>query len=134
MKYDDQYGKWDLDHNLGNHTLANTFRVRQLDSQGNLLHLFGQCACGREDGARTAIGRYEDGGSYVLAVGQFLEDMYYSAVTSLSRQIVYLRPFQFIIYDRGGISDKTFDQYEAFHFPSNPVEVAAPAPGRAASM
>ena len=95
---------------------------------------------------RTKIGRFEDGGSYVLTVGQFLEDMYYpfrdpatgqaticsgasSAVTSLSRQIVYLRPSQFIVYDRSGICDASLDQYLAFHFPANPVEVAAPAPG-----
>ena len=50
-------------------------------------------------------------------------------MTSLSREIVYLRPSQFVIYDRSGISDKSFDQYEAFHFPSNPVEVTSPGPG-----
>ena len=94
----------------------------------------------------ATIGRFEDGGSYVLTVGQFLEDMYYpfrnpdtgqaticsgasSAVTSLSRQIVYLRPSQFVVYDRSGICDASLDQYLAFHFPANPVEVTAPAPG-----
>ena len=129
LKYDDEFGNWDVDHNIGNRSLYNTFQVRQLDAQGNLLQPFGQSSSQRSDGARTTISRYEDGGSYVLATGQFLEDMYYSAVTSLSRQIVYLRPSQFIIYDRSGISDKSFDQYEAFHFPANPVEVTAPAPG-----
>jgi hypothetical protein len=129
LKYDDQFGNWDVNHNIGNRSLYNTFQVRQLDAQGNLLKPFGQSSRQRSDGARTNISRYEDGGSYVLATGQFLEDMYYSAVTSLSRQIVYLRPSQFIVYDRSGISDKSFDQYEAFHFPANPVEVTAPAPG-----
>jgi hypothetical protein len=146
LKYDDQYGNWSANHSIGNRTLYNTFQVRQLDSQGNLVTSYGQGAFGRADGARTKIGRFEDGGSYVLAVGQFLEDMYYpfhnpatgqpticpgasSAVTSLSRQIVYLRPSQFIIYDRSGVCDKSLDQYEAFHFPANPVEVAAPAAG-----
>ncbi len=52
-----------------------------------------------------------------------------SAVTSLSRQIVYLRPSQFVVYDRSGICDASLDQYLAFHFPANPVEVTAPAPG-----
>ena len=146
LKYDDQYGNWSLNHAIGNRTLYNTFQVRQLDSQGNLVTSYGQGAFGRADGARTKIGRFEDGGSYVLTVGQFLEDMYYpfhdpatgqpticagatSAVTSLSRQIVYLRPSQFAIYDRSGVCDKSLDQYEAFHFPANPVEVAAPATG-----
>jgi len=129
LKYDDQFGNWDVDHNIGNRSLYNTFQVRQLDAQGNLLKPFGQSSNQRSDGVRTKISRYEDGGSYVLATGQFLEDMYYSAVTSLSRQILYLRPSQFIVYDRSGISDKSFDQYEAFHFPANPVEVTAPGPG-----
>lgn len=53
-------------------------------------------------------------------------DLYYSAVTSLSREIVYL---QFVIYDRSGVSDKSFDQYEAFQLPANPVEVTSPEAG-----
>jgi hypothetical protein len=52
-----------------------------------------------------------------------------SAVTTLTRQIVYLRPSRFVIYDRSGVCDKSLDQYEAFHFPANPVEVTAPATG-----
>jgi hypothetical protein len=146
LKFDDQYGNWSLSHDIGNRTLYNTLQVRQLDAQGNLVAPYGQGAFGRADGARTKVGRFEDGGPYVLAVGQFLEDMYYplhnpatglptvcagtsSPLTSLSRQIVYLRPSQFVVYDRSGVCDKSLDQYEAFHFPANPVEAAAPAPG-----
>src|ERR1051325_5724620 len=144
--FDDRYGNWSADHNIGNRTLYNTFQVRQLDAQGNLVAPYGQSSRQRSDGARTRIGRFEDGGSYVLTVAQFLEDMYYpfhnpatgqpticsgapSAVTSLSRQIVYLRPSQFVVYDRSGICDASLDQYLAFHFPANPVEVTAPGPG-----
>src|SRR5258705_8362802 len=99
---------------------------------------YGQWAMGRDDGARTKIGRYEYGGSYVLSVGQFLEDMYrpfqticagQPPVTSWARQIVYLRPSQFVIYDRTGICNSSLDQYLAFHFPSNPVEVTGGAAG-----
>ena len=146
LKFDDQFGNWGADHNIGNRTLYNTFQVRQLDGQGNLVAPFGQSSAQRSDGVRTAVGRFEDGGSYVLSVGTHLEDMYYpfhdpatgqpticsgapSAVTTLTRQIVYLRPSLFVIYDRSGICDKSLDQYEAFHFPANPVEVTAPAPG-----
>jgi len=129
LGFDDRYGNWDVDRNIGNRSLNNTFQVRQLDAQGNLLQPFGQSSSQRSDGARTTVSRFEDGGSYVLTVGQFLEDMYYTAVSSLSRQIVYLRPSQFVIYDRSVITDKSFDQYEAFHFPTNPVEVASPGPG-----
>ncbi len=136
--YDDRFGNWDVDHTLGNRILYNTFQVRHLDPQGGILDNYGEWALQRSDGVRTQIGRYEDGGSYVLAVGQFLEDMYRpfhticagrSPITSWSRQIVYLRPSQFVVYDRTGICDASLDQYLAFHFPSNPVEVTAPAPG-----
>jgi hypothetical protein len=144
--FDDRFGNWSTDHNIGNRRLYNTFQVRQVDSQGNLVSPFGQSSAQRSDGARTKIGRYEDGGSYVLSVGQFLEDMYYpfknpatgqsticsgapSAVTTLSREIVYLRPSQFVVYDRSGICDASLDQYLAFHFAANPVEVTAPGPG-----
>ncbi len=144
--FDDRYGNWSLNHAIGNRTFFNTFQVRQLDGQGNLVAPYGQSSAQRSDGVRTKIGRFEDGGSYVLAVGQFLEDMYYpfhdpatgqpticsgaaSAVTSLSRQIVYLRPSQFVVYDRSTICDASLDQYLAFHFPANPMEVTAPAPG-----
>jgi hypothetical protein len=50
-------------------------------------------------------------------------------VTSWSRQILYLRPSQFVVYDRTGICNSSLDQYLAFHFPANPVEVTAPAAG-----
>jgi hypothetical protein len=146
LKFADQYGNWSTDHSIGNRTFYNTFQVRQLDSVSNLVAPYGQSSRQRSDGARTKVGRFEDGGSYVFVVGQFLEDMYYplhnpatgqpticsgapSAVTTMSRQIVYLRPSQFVIYDRTKVCDKSLDQYEAFHFPANPVEVAAPAPG-----
>jgi hypothetical protein len=146
VTYDDRYGNWSADHNIGNRILYNTFQVRQLDGSGNLVAPYGQAARQRTDDVRTEISRFEDGGSYVLTVGQFLEDMYYpfhnpatgqsticgnanSAVTSLSREIVYLRPSQFVVYDRSGICDASLDQYLAFHFQANPVEVAAPAPG-----
>ncbi|MBZ5602288.1 MAG: hypothetical protein LAO79_08280 [Acidobacteriia bacterium] len=138
LEYDDRFGNWDADHSTGNRVLVNTFQVRHLDSTGGVLDHYGQWATQRSDGARTRIGRYEDGGSYVLSVGQFLEDMYrpfqticadVSPITSWSRQVVYLRPSQFVVYDRTGICDASLDQYLAFHFSANPVEVAAPVQG-----
>lgn len=77
MTFDDRYGNWSVDHNIGNRTLYNTFQVRQLDAQGNLVAPYGQSSRQRSEGARTQISRFEDGGSYVLTVAQFLEDMYY---------------------------------------------------------
>ena len=138
LTYDDRFGNWDADHTVGNRILYNTFQVRHLNSAGGILDHYGEWATQRTDGARTKIGRYEDGGPYVLATGQYLEDMYRpfqticagrSPITSWSRQIVYLRPSQFVVFDRTGICDASLDQYLAFHFSANPVEVTAPAPG-----
>jgi hypothetical protein len=56
--------------------MYNMFQVRHIDSSGRILDNYGQWAGQRDDGVRTKIGRFEDGGSYVLTVGQFLEDMY----------------------------------------------------------
>ncbi|HLJ48142.1 MAG TPA: hypothetical protein VKU01_19140 [Bryobacteraceae bacterium] len=146
LTFDDRYGNWSASHNIGNRILYNTFQVRQLDSSGNLVAPYGQSAAQRSDGVRTKVGEFEDGGSYVLAVGQFLGDMYYpfhnpdtgqpticpganSAVTSLTREVLYLRPSQFIVYDRSTTCDASLDQYLAFHFAANPVEVTPPAVG-----
>jgi hypothetical protein len=138
VTYDDRFGNWDIDHTLGNRILYNTFQVRNVDSSGGVLDNYGQWAVARADGVRTQISRFEDGGSYVLAVGQFLEDMYRpfqnvcagsSPVTSWSRQILYLRPSQYLVYDRTGVCNGSLDRYLAFHFPANPVEVTSPGPG-----
>ncbi|HXA51553.1 MAG TPA: hypothetical protein VNV86_14650 [Candidatus Acidoferrum sp.] len=56
--YDDRFGNWDVDHTLGNRTFYNTFQVRHLDAQGGVMDNYGQWAMGRDDGARTKIGRY----------------------------------------------------------------------------
>jgi len=131
LNFDDRYGNWDVDHNIGKSQVStNTFQVRQLDSQGNLLHPFGQSSSQRSDGARTKVSRFEDGGSYVLTVGQFLEDMYYSAVTFVDPADCLPPSVAVSLFTTGAaFSDKTFDQYEAFHFPSNPVEVTGQATG-----
>ncbi len=74
--YDDSFGNSDIDPTLGNRRFFNTFQVRHVDASGNILDAFGQWALQRTDGVRTKISRYEDGGSYVMALGQNIEDMY----------------------------------------------------------
>jgi hypothetical protein len=138
LTYDDRFSNWETNHALGNRILYNTFQVRHTDGGGQILDNYGQWAIQRDDGARTRVARHEDGGAYVLTVGQYLEDMYRpfhticagsSPVTQWSRQIVYLRPSQFVVYDRTGVCDASLDQYLAFHFPGTPVETTAPATG-----
>jgi hypothetical protein len=136
-QYDDSFGNWDIDHTLGNRRFFNTCQVRHVDASGNILEPFGQWALTRAEGVHTQLSRYEDGGSYVLALGQNIEDIYRpfqaicgtKPVTSWSRQILYLRPSQFVVYDRTAICNASLDQYMAFHFPGAPTEVTAPACG-----
>jgi hypothetical protein len=78
------------------------------------------------------VASFEDGGTYVALRADRIEDMYRRfdagpAVASWSRQIVYLRPGRFIVYDRTTSGDAAYDQYLAFHFPANPVAGAAPS-------
>jgi hypothetical protein len=133
-QYDDSYGNWDVDHTLGNRRFFDTFQVRHVDGSGNILDNFGQWALTRADGVRTHLAAYEDAGLYVMARGEKLEDMYrpfqticsgVSPVSSFSRQIVYLRPTQFVVYDRTGVCNASLDQYLAFHFPAPPVNVSS---------
>jgi hypothetical protein len=95
---------------------------------------YGQAAyTAEDDGAQTHVAAYEDGGSYVLTLATQLEDMYRPDPTSnpqvavWSREIVYLRPNRFVVYDRTTSGNAADDQFLAFHFPANPVAVTAPA-------
>jgi hypothetical protein len=139
MVYNDWFGNWDDDHTLGNKRLFNTFQVRHVNAKGDILDEYGQTEQARSDGARTEIGGFEDAGTYVFALGKFIEDMYMpfqticasdpSPVSSFSRQVVYLRPSRFVVYDRTTICDASLDQYLAFHFAGSPVKATAPAAG-----
>lgn len=136
--FDDLLGNSSLGEFYGNRRMYNTFQVRKTDAAGKSTVTYGQWQAQRSDGARTQVSRFEDGGSYVLSVGRYLEDMYrplgtmcggLSPVSAWSRQILYLRPSQFVVYDRTGICDTSLDQYMAFHFPANPVEVGTATAG-----
>src|SRR5262249_37458828 len=122
LTYNDRWGNFDPNTEFGTRKYHNTFQVRHLDATGHAAESFGEVPPARSDGARTQVSRYEDGGSYVVAVGQYLEDMYRRfqsicvgkpSITSWSREIVYLRPSQFVVYDRTGVCDSSLDQYLA---------------------
>jgi len=48
-------------------------------------------------------------------------------VLSWAREIVYLRPNQFVVYDRTRKGSAIDDQFLAFHFPALPVAASAPS-------
>lgn len=129
----DNYGSFTVgDVYSGNRVLNNVFYVRKMDG-ATLAEPFGQeTATTEEHTAGTHISHFEDGGSYVYVLAEKLEDMYRQfkagrSVAAWSRQIVYLRPNRFVVYDRTREGQAGLDQYLAFHFPGAPASVGAPS-------
>jgi len=134
--YNDNYGSFTAnDTTQGNRRPYNIFEVRHMNGT-SLVERFGQAAFTTEDNqVRTQITSFEDGSDYVLALATHLEDMYYSfnagpAVAAWARQIVYLRPNRFVVYDRttaGSAGSAGYDQFLAWHFPASPIAGTAPS-------
>jgi hypothetical protein len=128
-------GKTDGSLYVGNRTMYNVFYDRQI-SGSTVADPYGQGAYTTEaNGVQTHVAAFEDGASYVYVLATQLENMYRAKtngtaqVASWSREIVYLRPNQFVVYDRttqGSLGD---DQFLAFHFPSLPVAGTAATGG-----
>ena len=73
--------------------------------------------------AATHVERFEDGGFYVRARGAAIEQMYSPAgvVTQFVRDIAYVRPGTFVVYDRTTAASAGTDQWTAWHVPGTPV-------------
>jgi hypothetical protein len=131
--YADNYGSFSASNGaLGNRRPYNIFYVRHMNGTA-LAEPFGQAARTTEtDGVRTQVTAYEDTTDHVFIQARFLSDMYrpFAAGPSASgwaREIVYLRPNRFVVYDRTAIGSATYDQFMAWHFPANPVQSASAA-------
>ncbi|MDW8283272.1 MAG: DNRLRE domain-containing protein [Myxococcales bacterium] len=102
----------------GNRRIFNIFYIDQPRP-------YGQAAVGPQE-ARTRVGMFADGGEYVLARGDHLEDMYRKGprgarlVVAWTRTLLYLRPAYFLIYDETEIADGDIDQWMAFHLAERP--------------
>ncbi|MEO8995568.1 MAG: hypothetical protein ABI299_13315 [Rhodanobacter sp.] len=124
--YNDLFGNFNNTQYLGNRQIYNIFYVRDMNGS-SVVSRFGQAAYTAEDDqVRTKVSAYEDGTDYVYVQSTNLEDMYRKfpagpAVAGWSRQIVYLRPNRFVVYDRTTSGSASYDQYMAWHFPANPV-------------
>jgi hypothetical protein len=131
LLYNDLYGTFNNTLYMGNRQLYNIFYVRRM-SGTTVLDRYGQAAYTAEDNqVRTAVSAIEDHGDYVYVQATHLEDMYRAlstgtGVAAWSRQIVYLRPNRFVVYDRTTSGSTAYDQYLAWHFPANPVAGTAP--------
>lgn len=131
LLYNDLFGNFNGTQYLGNREMYNIFYVRNMSGSTVLEH-FGQNSFTTEkDNVRTAVSAFEDGQSYVYMLATHLEDMYRTfsagpAVSSWSRQVVFVRPSVFVVYDRTTAGSSSYDQYLAWHFPANPVAGTAP--------
>jgi len=131
--YNDNYGSFNASNDTqGNRRPYNIFYVRNM-SGTTLAEPYGQAAYTAEDNqVRTQVSAYEDGSDYVYVQATHLEDMYRKfaagpAVASWARQIVYLRPNRFVVYDRTTDGSASYDQFLAWHFPASPVKGSAAA-------
>lgn len=131
--YTDNYGSFSSSNIYsGNRQEENIFYVRNM-SNGSPVEPFGQYAATTEaNQVSTKVAAFEDGGSYVYVLATGLQDMYRSfsagkAVVNWAREVVYLRPSRFVVYDRTTAGSASYDQYMAWHFPANPVTGSAPA-------
>jgi hypothetical protein len=136
--YNDEYGGFNAANIYsGNRTIYNIFYVRKM-SGASLVDSYGQTSNTAEDEARSHVAAFEDGQAYVYALATNLEDMYRKdhngnpQVAAWSREVVYLRPNHFMVYDRTTAGNATggntaSDQFLSFHFPANPTATAAPS-------
>ena len=124
--YNDNYGSTNGTVYMGNRQIYNIFYVRNM-SGNTVVDPYGQAANTTEDNqVRTQVSSYEDGGDYVYLLATHIEDMYRTfaagpAVVAWAREVVYLRPDRFVVYDRTTEGSTNYDQYMAWHFPASPV-------------
>ncbi len=130
--YNDNYGAFNGTVYLGNRQLYNVFYVRNM-SGSTVVQGYGQNPNTIEgDQVRTRVSAWENGADYVYVLATHLEDMYRvfsagPAVSAWSREIVYLRPNRFVVYDRTVKGSAGYDQFMAWHFPANPVAAGTTA-------
>jgi hypothetical protein len=131
--YNDNYGSFTPSNDgMGNRRPYNIFYVRHMNGTA-LAEAYGQAAYTTESNAvRTQVSAYEDGSDYVYTLATHLEDMYRQfaagpAVVGWAREVVYLRPNRFVVYDRTTSGSTGYDQFLAWHFPASPVAGTAAA-------
>jgi len=116
--------------NFGSASTRGLYNVFYTDSPSPT----GQGAHSRADGARTQLSAFDPTPSYVFMRATHLEDMYprddsTGTVTAWTRDVTYLRPNLFVVYDRTTVSDPNVGQWQRFHFAGTPTRVANPSSG-----
>jgi len=73
------------------------------------------------DQAKTHVERYEEGGLYVRARAANIEQMYEGGqLHGFTRDLVYVRPGTFVVFDRTSVASASADQWMSFHVPASP--------------
>jgi hypothetical protein len=79
--------------------------------------------------ASTHVEHYEDTGTFVHARGVQIEQMYtHNGVSQFTREVVYVRPNVFVVYDRTSIPTAGTDQWLSWHLAAQPGTVTATDP------
>ena len=116
MVYSDSYG-------TKQRRLYNTFFVDDSSNPYNP----GQNSASPVD-SRAHVERFEDRGVFVRARALNLEDEYgsssYRPISQFTRDLVYVRPGTFVIFDRTTVAQASADQWLSFHTPVAPSQVA----------
>jgi hypothetical protein len=103
--------------------LYNTFFVNDASNPYNP----GQNSLGPSE-SKAHIERFEDRGTFVRARGKGLEDQYGRSgsrpVTQYTRDLVYVRPGTFVLFDRTTVAQASADQWLSFHTPVAPVQAS----------
>ncbi|WP_394823253.1 hypothetical protein [Pendulispora albinea] len=108
--YSDAWGK------SAPRVLYNTFFVQDSSNPNNP----GQSSAG-PDQAQTRVDRYEEGGVYVRARATDVEQMYKGgSIKNFTRDLVYVRPGTFVLFDRTSVGNGSSDQWMSFHLPATP--------------
>jgi hypothetical protein len=107
--YDDSYGK-------RQRRLYNTFFVDDSQNPYNP----GQNSFGPAD-SKAHVESYEDRGGFVRARGVSLGEQYGTRsarpITQFTRDLVYVRPGSFVLFDRTTVAQPSADQWLSFHTP-----------------
>ena len=79
----------------------------------------------------TRVTKFEDGSGYVRMRGESLQAVYTAAsnITSWTRDVVYLRPSAFVVYDRTTVANTSGDQHMSWHLMFTPAASTPPAAG-----
>jgi hypothetical protein len=115
----------DLLTTAGGRATLNAFR--NSTTQGQSISLYAD----RTPVPQPQLNTFEDRNGFVFARAENLDDLYVatSGITEWSRDVMFVRPNQFVVYDRTTSSGTTADPNMSWNFAPTPVLAAPPSPG-----